>query len=169
MKDIIAEQIFENASIQTSDLPEELVAQIRTIQSQIPENILYSGEDDVFVENGIQQQLHITILYGVDNDVDISSIVSKHPSIKIKADKIDYFDSENYTVAIIKHESEGLTELHDELKANIENKDMYDIYTPHSTIAYLNKGERLTAEFKPVEWTIIEIEIVKTDGSIEQI
>lgn len=169
MQDITAEQIFDNASIQTSDLSKELITQIRNMQSSIPSDILYDGEDDIFVENGIQLQLHATLLYGVDNETDISSIISKYPDIKIKATDIDYFDSENYTVAIVKHESPELTKLHDELKANIENKDSYDTYTPHTTIAYLNKGERIAIDFKPVEWAITEFEIVKTDGSVEVI
>lgn len=163
------EQIFDNASIQTSDLPEALIKQIRSVQITIPRDILYDGEDDIFVEDGIQLQLHITLLYGIDNNIDISSIISKYPEINIKAVDIDYFDSENYTVAIVKHESAELTKLYDELKANIENKDIYDEYTPHTTIVYLKKGERINTDFKPVEWVINEFEIVKTDGSMETI
>lgn len=165
-----SKQIFDNACIQTSDLPEELIKQIRNIQELIPMDILYDGEDDIFVENGIQKQLHITILYGVDENLPIiSNIVSKYSNVKIAATSIDYFDSEDYTVAIIKHKSEKLTELHADLKEVILNKDMYDTYTPHTTIAYLNKGERIVTDFKPVEWTIKEFEIVKIDGSIEEI
>lgn len=167
MQDITAEQIFDNASIQTSDLSKELISQIRSMQSSIPSDMLYDGEDDIFVENGIQLQLHVTLLYGVDNNIDISNTISKYSEIKIKAIDVDYFDSENYTVAIVKHESPELTKLHDELKANIENKDSYDEYTPHTTIAYLKKGERINPDFKSGEWTINEFEIVKTDGSVE--
>lgn len=161
------EQIFDNASIQTSDLPEELIKQVRDIQIDIPRDILYDGEDDIFVENGIQLQLHITLLYGVANDIDISSIINKYPEINIEATDIDYFDSENYTVAIVKHKSPELIKLHDELKGSIENKDSYAEYMPHTTIAYLKKGERISSDFKPTEWVITEYEIVKTDGSME--
>ena len=167
--------LYSNSTIQTSDLPKELIKQITDIQAVIPKDILFDGEDEKdWVEGGLQVKFHTTILYGVeesDKD-DISKVVKaemlRNKGIKATTGKIEYFDNEEegHTAAVLRIESEGLKVLHDTLKATFKNKDSYPEYKSHTTIAYLKIGERLTKELiiKPVMWTINDVEMAYKGG-----
>ena len=163
---------YDASTIQIAIIPEELKNQIRKLQKGIPKDILDTHEDARgWVKNGLQALLHITVLFGVDDDINdqVRKIFGKYPSIEISADKLDYFDNDDITVAVIRCSSDSLRELHNELKKNIANEDTHPTYKPHITVAYLKKGERIQGEFKPVSWTIEKIEISKSTGKRDKI
>jgi 2'-5' RNA ligase len=61
--------------------------------------------------------------------------------IKIDIDGINLFENEQFDVLKFNVVSDpGLQQLHDEL-SKLPNNDNFPTYTPHITIAYLNKGE----------------------------
>ena len=172
---------YEHLTIQTSDVPEEVVDQIRDIQSKIDLDKLYDGEDEQgWVENGIQKKLHITILFGVKakDEKDISDTIKKYrdkngKDITAETAGIDYFDNEEdkTSVAVLRIDtSGGLGELHKELREKFDNEQRPGEYKAHVTIAYLKLGERLDdAEVKPIEFNIGDIEMSKKDGSVVKV
>lgn len=170
----VGETIFENALIQVSEVSKDVVNKIKGIQSKIDESLLYKEEDDSWIENGLQKLFHVTILYGVDEDVidDVKVIFDKYKPIKVVVNSIGYFDNkdEGYTVAYLGIDSEELKKFHNELRDKIENKHSYD-YSPHITIAYLKLDSRLEniGEVGEFEWEIDEIELVDRKGSIHKI
>ncbi len=169
------EAAFSHQTIQTSDLPKELTEQIINIQQLIKANQLTNKEDEKgWVENGKQKLLHTTILFGIDSkDTEkIKEIVKQYSDVEIEAKEIEYFDNkkEEHSVAVVKCESKGLTELHDKLKAEISNKETYPDYKPHITIAYLKFGERIEGtDFKPVKFKLGHVEVSQKDGSLDKV
>ena len=109
----------------------------------IDEEDIYNGNDDI---HGIQNNPHLTFLYPVLNNVKFEEIVGVlrdilDKKINIKIDKIDYFENSEFDVVKFNIvENDYLTEIHNKLKSNISNDDKYDIYRPHITISYVNKG-----------------------------
>ncbi len=104
---------------------------------------VYTGGDDV---HGIQKYPHLTLLYPVMNNVKfqeiekvLKDVVNK--KIKIEIDKIDYFENQEFDVVKFNVKKNAyLNTIHNTLKALIPNDDKYDVYRPHITIAYVNKG-----------------------------
>jgi 2'-5' RNA ligase len=162
---------FEKASLQTSNIPKELLDVIRDIQKSIPEDKLYTGEDDEWVKNGLQKKIHLTILFGVkDNDANVAKeIFGKYTNTAIETKKLRYFDNDDCTVAVVECKSKELQKLHKELVDNIEIEETHDNYIPHITIAYLKKGERIDAEIPDIKWDINNFEISLTSGKIKKL
>jgi 2'-5' RNA ligase len=168
--DNVLQEEYSTATIQIRDIPKDIVNKIRDIQLSIKENDIetYTGEDESnWVENGIQKLIHLTILYGVEEDEldKIKVIDSTYPEFEIKAKGISYFDNEDSSVCVIECESERLTEFHNELKEKVSNKDSYPEYKPHITVAYLKPGERVEFEFgDEMEFRINDIEMSINGG-----
>lgn len=162
---------FEKASLQTSDIPKELTDVIKNIQKDIPKDKLYTGEDDEWIKNGLQEKIHLTVLFGVkDDDANIAKeIFGKYKNTSIKTKKLKYFDNDNYTVVVIECTSKKLQKLHKELIDNIDVKETHDTYIPHITIAYLNKGERIDTKISDTKWDINNFEISLTSGKIKRL
>ena len=179
LSEIIAEEkkVFENGLIQTSSIPKELENIVRYIQMHIPgEKLTGYADERGWVEDGIQSLLHITILFGVQENVgnEVAEIYGKYKPIEIRTGDIKYFDvpERDYSVAYLEIESEKLRKFHNELKDNIENKhyDEYGKFEPHITIAYLKLNERIEkVPFKGIKWQIEDIELVNTKGQMEKI
>jgi len=147
----LLQSAFKHLTVQASDVPKELIDQIKEIQKNIPKEKLYNKEDEKgWIENGLQQQFHITLLYGVEEDdkEQITNIVKEYVGKGIGASTkaIEYFDKkeDGYSVAVIPIDGkQGLEALHKALKKDVKNKHSYPEYKAHVTIAYLQPGERL--------------------------
>ena len=103
---------------------------------------VYTGGDD---SHGIQEYPHLTLLYGLEKGVtedQVKSVIDNFKGeIKIEIDGINLFENEQFDVLKFNVVSDpGLQQLHDEL-SKLPNNDKFPTYTPHITIAYLNKGE----------------------------
>jgi 2'-5' RNA ligase len=165
---------FDKATIQTDDIPPDVEAVVRDLQKTIDKDILYKGEDEEgWIEGGLQQLLHITVLYGIDTkDLDkIEEELDKAEEMPIKLNKLEYFDSSpEYTVAVIRCNSTSLTALSDKLRDLVPNEQHDGEYKPHITVAYLKKGEKLANEDIPkIEWAISNIQVSKPDGEVEDL
>ena len=90
---------------------------------------------------GIDDQSHVTVLYGVNDDIDLQKYFSEPLRVRTD-DKVTYFDNDSFSVAKIKVFCNDLEKIHHTMKESEPNEHKYD-YSPHITIAYLNKGERL--------------------------
>jgi len=151
---------FESACIMM-----EVPDSIKMIVNRIANDI---DKDDIDFENGgIEDQCHITVLYGVNDDVDISKYF-KSPIRIFTDNKITYFEQENFTVAKIDVFSDDLAKIHYLMKRKEENNHKYD-YHPHITIAYLKKGVKLKNYFfPPYTWEQKECSLQR-NGLIEKV
>lgn len=166
---------YDHGTVQTSDISETVIDAIKDIQKNIDKDKLYDGEDEPgWVENGIQKLFHITVLFGVNDNIEdeVKKVFDKYRPVHIETTNIKYFSSDpNYDVAVVRCKSEELTKIHDELKNSLENKETYPNYKPHITIAYLKKGERLddVEQISNISWEVDSLDISTSDGNLEKI
>ena len=111
------------------------------ITSYIDPKDVYIGDDDT---HGIQENPHVTILYGLHKEVTpemVKSIFENFTgSINIEVNGIDIFENKDYDVVKFNVNPDGaLQELHDKL-SEFPNSNSFPDYKPHITIAYVNKG-----------------------------
>ena len=166
---------YDYGTVQTSDVSEIVTDAIKDIQGRIDKDKLYDGEDEPgWVENGIQKLFHITVLFGVNDNVkdEVKKVFDKYKPVHIETTGVEYFDTNpDFDVAIVKCKSEELTKIHDELKDTLENEETYPNYNPHITIAYLKKGEKLddNEQITDTSWEVDSLDISTSDGQLEKI
>ena len=131
---------------------------------------------DKWIDGGIQQKLHMTILYGVnpEEEKEISEIVKlfTEEGIEAKSGEIEYFDDDKkkHTCVVLRVESDELKALHDLLKDEVSNKDSYPTYKAHIAIAYIKHKERLgDIKIKAVTWKVKSIEMSQKDGGLKKV
>lgn len=115
----------------------------KELTSIIDEKDLYLGEDESLDNFGIEDEPHITLLYGLHNDVtlkDVKSVFDKE-SIKIKLDGISLFENDDFDVVKF-----DVSKTKDILEANekltkFPHTNSYPDYKPHATLAYVKKGK----------------------------
>ena len=110
------------------------------ITSSISEEDLYTDEG----KPGIQDNPHVTVLYGLHEEVSLDQVKSVfeglNERIDIKIEGIGVFENENFDVVKFNVVPIGtLQSLHDKL-SEFPNSNEYPEYEPHITIAYLKKG-----------------------------
>lgn len=93
---------------------------------------------------GIQDNPHVTILYGLHKGVspeDIKSVLDRFSGeLRIKIEGIGIFENEEFDVVKLNVIPDGgLQQLH-EMISELPNSDQYPEYKPHITIAYVKKG-----------------------------
>jgi len=99
-------------------------------------------------EQGIEREIHVTVLYGFEDSVtssDIQSVIKdeyKKDTIDIELKDISRFDSKTYDVLKMDVDSKDLVDLNKLLKKHFGDKihSTYPDYHPHLTLAYINKG-----------------------------
>ena len=111
------------------------------ITSWIDPEDLYEVEGENF---GIQERPHITILYGLHEEVTpdmVKSVFDQFDGdINIEVDGIDIFENEKFDVVKFNVNTDGsLNELNSKL-SEFPNSNEYPDYKPHITIAYVKKG-----------------------------
>jgi len=110
------------------------------ITSTIVEEDLYTDEG----KPGIQDNPHVTLLYGLHNEVTLDQIKSIfdgfEEGIDIIIKGIGIFENENFDVVKLNVlNNNKLQSLYDKL-SELPNSNEYPEYIPHITIAYLKKG-----------------------------
>lgn len=128
------------------NLPKELSEKIiRWAVENIPEeDIVYDSKDPG--TKGIQLESHITLKYGLltDNFEEVQKALENEKAPHIKFEETSYFEPEgkDYDVVIIKVESEDLHNLNKKLCDAIKHEDTTGSeYHPHTTVAYVKRGE----------------------------
>jgi len=138
------------------------------ILMEVPDNIkksvcIIANDIDPEVINveagGIEGAPHITVLYGVKDNVILSKYFKKPLLLKTDT-KITYFDNDDTTVAKVAILSEELHDLHYLIKSFEPNSDDRLDYNPHMTIAYLQPNKRLENDgFVSFSWVQRSIEL----------
>lgn len=147
-------EFFEAATIQFI-VPDQVAKLVQEIASHIPKKSLN------IKAGGIETQPHITVLYGVADNIDLARFFLKPCNIVLDS-KVTYFDNPDASVAKIELYSDELEDLFYFLKQTLPNQHSHD-YNPHITIAYLKPLERLTkaTTFPALKWVQNTIELHK--------
>jgi 2'-5' RNA ligase len=110
------------------------------IVTQIDEEDLYLEKaDNIF---GYEVEPHVTILYGLHEDVDHDKVVSDIESFKpitIKLQGVDSFEGDGYDTLKIKVDRRELLSYRNVLLKH-KNTQTFPEYNAHITVAYLKKG-----------------------------
>lgn len=111
------------------------------ITSYIDPEDIYTGGDDT---HGIQENPHVTILYGLHKEVTPEMVKSVFEGftkdINIEVNGIGIFENNDYDVVKFNVNPDGaLQEIHDKL-SELPNSDQFPNYTPHITISYVKSG-----------------------------
>ena len=112
------------------------------ITSMVDPEDVYEVEGDR--SYGIQDNPHVTILYGLHKGVspdDIKAVIDRFSGdLRVKIDGIGIFENEDFDVVKLNVVPDGgLQQLH-EMISELPNSDQYPEYKPHITIAYVKKG-----------------------------
>lgn len=105
------------------------------------------NEEDVYTDEGkpgIQDNPHVTVLYGLHEEVSLDQVKSVFKDlderIDIRIEGIGVFENERFDVLKFNVVPNGsLQTLHDRL-SEFPNSNEYPEYEPHITIAYVKKG-----------------------------
>lgn len=103
--------------------------------------------EDIYNEDGvkgIEKVSHITLLYGLHQEVsldDVTQVLSKYKGkkISINIDGIGSFENENFSVIKLSVDSPILHEINADLRTLPYTSD-FDDYSPHMTIAFVKNG-----------------------------
>jgi 2'-5' RNA ligase len=103
-------------------------------------------EEDLYEEFGIEEEAHVTVLYGFDPSVkkkDIKLVMEDkcifHKDIEFTG--ISLFENNEYDVIKLDVESEKLREYNNFFSENFPYESNFPDYVPHVTIAYVKKGK----------------------------
>lgn len=143
--------------------------EINEIHKKIKEEDIYiDPNDDSF---GLEKQSHITLLFGLHENVsteDVRKVTDHFKFTKCKIHNPSLFTPKQYDVFKFDVEGKNLHECNEALKEYPYTSDFPD-YHPHLTIGYLKsgKGKKYVDMLKDKEFTLIPISITysKTDGS----
>lgn len=109
-------------------------------------------KDDLFTPKGqdnfgllSHSDAHITLLYGIHNDVpddDVETIIDKIKQSEITLSKLSIFDNKDSGFDVIKFEVKG-KELYtiNKLLVDLPHTTDYPEYSPHLTVAYVKAGK----------------------------
>jgi hypothetical protein len=138
------------------DFPE-----LNKISSVIEEDDIYTVEGDR--SYGIEDEPHVTLLYGLHQEVkdsEVFNIIENYNITDLKlynisAFKNDKFDVLKFDVGYSVKGGSFLQKINKDLSALPHTTD-YPDYHPHSTIAYLKKGmsDKYINMFKDIEYVI---------------
>ena len=144
------------------------------LQKKIPEEAIYREypqvekeyfinflgtykSDDPRESYGLESVPHVTVLYGLENQIDYFDLRDKlknFGSIEFEIGKIKSFRSEGnpYDVLVLEIISPRLVELHKFVRENYDNTYNFPEYVPHMTLCYVTKGSLKDME-GPCSWT----------------
>jgi len=136
------------------------------------EDIYEDPKDDSF---GREDETHVTVKYGFyDEKPDkVQEVIGGSGKVPIKLGKVSKFSTDDYDVIKIDVNSRRLHTLHNKMKKEIRNKEDYNDYKPHVTIAYVLPGTADgllgSDEFADVEFEADAATFSSKDGSKHQV
>lgn len=118
---------------------------VKVIHNKISKNDLYQADPGDDRTYGIEDEPHITLLFGLHSDeIDDNQVIKtvqnfNYPELVL--DKVSIFKNEKYDVLKfdVLDETETLSKCNEKLK-QFPYTNEYPDYHPHCTIAYLKRG-----------------------------
>ena len=146
-------------------VPDKLKKKLHEIGDSIDESKL--------AKKGLIKDTHITVLFGMDDKAkeELKNLDFGPITITSKT-KIEYFDNkdEGCTYVVVKIKSKELSKLHSHLKENFNNKDSFQRFIPHISIACMKLGERLPdTKINKFTWEAKEMIFRNKDNSSNKI
>lgn len=120
---------------------------IKEIQKTIPEEDIYFGETEKEKEEnmyGIEDECHITIVFGLDNDVEFKEIekylypLHEYKTILVN---ISIFENDKFDVLKVTAKCPKAVESNNLIMENFDVHTTFKDFKPHMTIAYMKKGK----------------------------
>ena len=150
--DNTSEKDFGFAQTQRLIKPDEIYREF----PQVPAR-LGSLKDDPRESYGLETTPHVTLLFGLLNDLDyfpIRQLVGGFEPFDLTVGEISSFRNPEKPYDVLKMTvvSPKLVELHDIIKSKFKNKESFPDYKPHLTLAYVKKGACKEIEGK-CAWT----------------
>lgn len=109
----------------------------KNLEQLIEKDDLYiDAEDDSY---GFEKDPHITILYGLHEDVplkDVESLINDIKEPKFELKKVSSFNNDKYSVLKFDVDGKDLHELNSKFR-KLPHTNSYPDYHPHSTISYI--------------------------------
>lgn len=125
------------------ELPKSLATEVvRWGQKNIGDNDIYVTQRDPTF--GREDEMHITILYGIhsESSESVRKILEDSGPIRVELGKIQLFTNPfKFDVVVIDVQSDDLVRMHEKLQKSIKHTSKYPVYKPHVTIAYVKKGK----------------------------
>lgn len=121
----------------------EQIDKVLSIQNEIDKNDIYYGNDDNASGYGIEKEPHITLLYGLYENVtwdDVKKYLSPLYEYKAMLYNVSSFHNENFDVLKMDIKSDKMVKTNKLLRDNLPHDDLHPEYHPHMTIAYLKPG-----------------------------
>lgn len=138
------------------------------IQSFIEDDELYEEE----VGHGRENEPHVTILYGLHEDVEdseIKKIVEEWESFPVKLKTVGLFENDKFDVIKFSITDKNLTKHNKEIK-KFSHTNSYPDYKAHATIAYVKPGKgkeivKRYKEYEGIELDCNKLKYSKSDGT----
>ncbi len=134
-----------------ADAPDEVAKIVRTWgEMNISDDVLFIDEKDS--TKGRETESHVTVKYGlVDSNPseELLRIIQETPPFEITLGKVSLFKNDKFDVVKIGVDGKGLRALNARI-SKLPNEDKHPNYTPHMTIAYVQKGSCDDLEGKEV-------------------
>lgn len=106
------------------------------------EDIFYGDENGD--PKGIQKNPHLTLLYGLHDDVSLEQVKSVFENfdgdINIEVNGVGIFESDKFDVVKFNVNPQGSLQYLFEELSKLPNSNQFPEYSPHITIAYVKKG-----------------------------
>jgi len=137
------------------------------IQSLIKDEDIHEGD-----QYGREDGPHVTLLYGLHNDVEdseVEELVKQFTPIKLTLDKVGIFPGDEYDVVKFDISDKNLTKYNKMLRDNVEYTNDYPDYKAHLTIAYVKSGkgkeisDLINNDLEPMEFDCNEIKYSRGD------
>lgn len=142
----------------------------KEVLDEIDEDDLANGDD----QKGLEEDPHVTILYGLHDDVDmkeVKKVFEKIKTINAKVVDVSLFENEKFDVVKFGVESNELIILHEWIKYSFDYTSDFPDYHAHATIAYVKSGkgkkyvDRLTKKYlKDGEMDVKLNEVILSDS-----
>lgn len=138
------------------------------VQNLIEEDELYTEEEG----HGRELEPHVTLLYGLHEDVDdgdIKKVIDEWEPFNIKLKTVGIFENDKFDVVKFSITAKVLSDKNKELKEFPHTND-YPDYKAHATIAYVKPGKgkeimKRYNDFKEIELECGKIKYSKPDKS----
>lgn len=136
-----SESVYEYQSLQLN-IPDGELKKISEYQSTINEEDLSIDKEKGL--GGLEDESHITVLFGLDDSVnktDISSIVSDIQPVTATLGKVKCFENDDTDVLYVEIIGNDIIKLNSLIKNSVDTPGQtFSDYVPHMTLAYLKKG-----------------------------
>lgn len=147
--------------------PADISSPVKAIGRGIPDSDL--------TEDGREDDIHITLKFGIDGDLPdgVRKALAGKPPIKVKLLKLSLFESDKQDVLKFDVESADCEAMHDAICKEVPHVDTHPVYHPHCTVAYCKpgKGKQYVREtdIDGKEFTISSVIFADRNGNKETI